>query len=550
MNPRSIAIAFVAFVSLMSWGSDAAGQRRVARLAIGGGELAAESGRGSWQGFRSDLSPEQRAAVGSDVTPEDYARARAALTEYESTYGRLPALRTDVPTRYPFYPQAGLHERDLFFNNFFDLDPGGGDAAILDWNCTGYTYDTHDGHDSNPRSFAFQDIGVPLNIRHIYAALPDGRDLFFNNFFDLDPGGGDAAILDWNCTGYTYDTHDGHDSNPRSFALIDAEDGNPDRSTTLTAKPANFVMIDHGGGQTGLYVHMRKKNSVAVSKGDMVVAGQTIGMTASSGFTDGPHLHFETWVDEVSVEPFSGKCNPGSSGFTKQLKFKRKTYLYDAGITHEDLSKLPDKKLPPEQLPSSGQFQTDDEFLNLWFDVRNLPADSTMKLVFRRPNGSVGFDTGIFAVGNTEFFRGSYWFQRWLTGDMRTITGTWKVELHINGKKLDTLPFEVLVKRDPKLNRAPVALKKVKFRKTPKAGTVPFCEIKHPLIVDDPDYDVVSYRYEWTVNGDVVRDVTIAAHSDALATDLFAKGDRLECTVTPTDGDLEAASKAVGSNVK
>ncbi len=79
---------------------------------------------------------------------------------------------------------------------------------------------------------------------------------------------------------------------------------------------------------------------------------------------------------------------------------------------------------------------------------------------------------------------------------------------------------------------------------------MPLCEIKHPLVTDHPDYDVVSYRYVWKVDDRVVRDVTIAAHSDALATDLFAKGDRLECTVTPTDGDLQAASKTVSATVK
>ncbi len=31
---------------------------------------------------------------------------------------------------------------------------------------------------------------------------------------------------------------------------------------------------------------------------------------------------------------------------------------------------------------------------------------------------------------------------------------------------------------------------------------------------------------------------------------LFAKGDRLECTVTPTDGELQAASKSVRSKVR
>ncbi len=493
-------VTVATLVMLLSGSGAASGQQSVTLRQVGAGELRSPNGGGRWQGFRPGPAPAERAAAGSDITPSDYARARAALAEYERTYRRLPALRTDIPNRYPFYPQAGKHESDLFFTNFADLDPAGGAGAIVDWDCTGYTYDTHHGTDSGVRSFAFQDVGVP-----IYAAL-DGR-------------------------------------------VIDTDDGNPDRNTALIDKPANYVMIDHGDGQTGLYWHMRR-NSVAVRKGDSVVAGQTIGMTASSGFSTGPHLHFETWEDGEWLEPFTGKCNPGTSGYTKQLKFKRKTYLWDAGITHEDLAKLPTKKLPPEQLPSSGQFQTDDEFLNIWFWVGNLPESSSMKLVFRRPNRSVAFDTGVFDMGNTDFLSATWWTQQWLANDMRTITGDWTVELHINRKKLATLPFTVLTKRDPKKNGAPAALKKVKFRRKPKAGVVPFCEISHSLILDDPDYDVVSYRYVWTVNNTVVRDVTIAAHADALAVDQFAKGDRLECTVTPSDGDLEAASKTVGSKVK
>ena len=136
---------------------------------------------------------------------------------------------------------------------------------------------------------------------------------------------------------------------------------------------ANYVIISHGGGQLSLYWHMRK-GSVAVKMGDDVVAGQSIGMTASSGYSTGPHLHFETWVKRVATEPFAGRCNPGASGFVKQLKFKRNTYLLDAGITHQELRTLTDDELPPEQLPSSGQFQTDDEWFYIWFLLQNLPA--------------------------------------------------------------------------------------------------------------------------------------------------------------------------------
>ncbi len=490
----------VVSLALVSPSGNAAGQHAARHRLIGSGELIVPDGRGRWQGYTSELSPEQRATLGSDITVAEYARVHAALDAYERTYGLPPATKTDISTRYPFYPQAGVHEGDLFFSGFVDLDPTQGDAAILDWNCTDYTYDGHQGHDSDVRSFAFQDIGVP-----IYAAL-DGR-------------------------------------------VVAAQDGNPDRSTTLTYKPANYVIISHGGGQLSLYWHMRK-GSVAVKMGDDVVAGQSIGMTASSGYSTGPHLHFETWVNRVTTEPFAGRCNPGASGFVKQLKFKRNTYLFDAGITHQELRTLPEDKLPPEQLPSSGQFQTDDEWLYIWFLLQNLPANSIQRVVFRRPNNSVALDTGARELGNIDSLHYSWWRQRWIVNGMRVFTGTWKLELHVNGKKLATMPYEVMTKRDADLNRAPVALKRVRFRNKPKAHRVPLCELKYPLVTDDPDYDVVSYRYVWKVDGRVVRDVTIAAHSDALATDLFTKGDRLECTVTPTDGAIQAASKSVRSKVR
>ena len=199
-------------------------------------------------------------------------------------------------------------------------------------------------------------------------------------------------------------------------------------------------------------------------------------------------------MNRVATEPFAGRCNPGASGFVKQLKFKRNTYLLDAGITHEELRTLPEDKLPPEQLPSSGQFQTDDEWLYIWFLLQNLPANSIQRVVFRRPNNSVALDTGARKLGNIEFSHQSWWRQRWIVNGMRVFTGTWKLELHVNGKKLATMPYEVMTKRDADLNRAPVALKRVRFRNKPKARRVPLCEIKYPLVTDDPDYDVVSYQ--------------------------------------------------------
>ena len=61
----------------------------------------------------------------------------------------------------------------------------------------------------------------------------------------------------------------------------------------------NRVVIDHGNGVRTLYGHLQ---NVAVHPGDLVQAGQEIGLSGSTGNSSGPHLHFGvqqqgTWVD-------------------------------------------------------------------------------------------------------------------------------------------------------------------------------------------------------------------------------------------------------------
>lgn len=101
----------------------------------------------------------------------------------------------------------------------------------------------------------------------------------------------------------------------------------------------NFVKIRHNGSFETLYAHM-SKFAKGVNVGTTVRQGQTIGYVGSTGYSTGPHLHYEIIKDGVHVNPMTVKL-PAISNLGKQDKEKFLKYrqIIDTGI--EQLSKNP-----------------------------------------------------------------------------------------------------------------------------------------------------------------------------------------------------------------
>lgn len=61
-----------------------------------------------------------------------------------------------------------------------------------------------------------------------------------------------------------------------------------------------YIVLDHGHGLISLYAHLR---SFSVELGDKIESGEKIGEIGMTGYTTGPHLHFEIHDNGVAVDP-------------------------------------------------------------------------------------------------------------------------------------------------------------------------------------------------------------------------------------------------------
>lgn len=71
-------------------------------------------------------------------------------------------------------------------------------------------------------------------------------------------------------------------------------------STGWNGGYGNIVQVDHGNGYTTFYAHC---SELKVTVGQKVKAGDVLGLIGNTGDSDGPHLHFEVWVNGRIIDP-------------------------------------------------------------------------------------------------------------------------------------------------------------------------------------------------------------------------------------------------------
>ena len=87
---------------------------------------------------------------------------------------------------------------------------------------------------------------------------------------------------------------------PTGTSVYAAAEGRVMRTGYDAAGYGNFVEVRHPNGMTSLYGHLSR---VDVASGTELAAGQRLGLVGSTGFSTGPHLHFEVKRGGVQVNP-------------------------------------------------------------------------------------------------------------------------------------------------------------------------------------------------------------------------------------------------------
>jgi murein DD-endopeptidase MepM/ murein hydrolase activator NlpD len=77
-------------------------------------------------------------------------------------------------------------------------------------------------------------------------------------------------------------------------------DGNVSYVGELNWGYGKHIIIDHGNNISTLYAHLSR---IDVTVGQKIAGGEVIGLMGNTGWSTGPHLHFEVRVYGIPVNP-------------------------------------------------------------------------------------------------------------------------------------------------------------------------------------------------------------------------------------------------------
>ena len=296
--------------------------------------------------------------------------------------------------------------------------------------------------------------GAPDRVPHTIANYVDQNPLYPNQ------------VRDWYCGTRSYDLangygHRGIDIMAFPFGwlkmdrdemiviaaaagtIVRKDDGNYDRncgtlSTVSTNAQPNAIYVRHDDGSVAWYLHFKRGSLTPKEVGETVVAGERLGTVGSSGFSTGPHLHFEVHrSDGALIDPYAGSCNTlnADSWWTQQPAYWQPAVVRNVvGTAAPQFSNC-----TSPDAPHAARAVTPGSPVYATTYLRDFLKDATVTLRILRPDGSVFSET---PVANTQGdYSASYWYLSFPM-PVDAPVGTWRFQAVLGSAVADT-PFYV-----------------------------------------------------------------------------------------------------------
>lgn len=281
-----------------------------------------------------------------------------------------------------------------------------------------------------------------------------------SNFVDLNPAGPNQ-LLDYNCGTRTYDLASGYDHAGIDFftwpfgwllmdqlaidivaaapgTIIGKQDGFDDHSCPNNySADWNAVYVQHADGTVAWYGHMTENSLTSKPVGATVAVGEFLGKVGSSGFSSGPHLHFENHSAVSSytiLEPFAGACRAGATLWAQQKPY------YDSAInllaTHSAPPDFHGTNCPNPiaETPNFDNAFTGGQTVYVAAYYRDQLGPQLTSFTVRRPDNSVQWQWQFRMSDATgdPYYSASYWYWTWVL-PANPPSGTWRVDAVYEG---------------------------------------------------------------------------------------------------------------------
>jgi murein DD-endopeptidase MepM/ murein hydrolase activator NlpD len=303
--------------------------------------------------------------------------------------------------------------------------------------------------------------GAPDFVPHTIANFVD-QNLAF-------PG----QVRDWNCGFRSYDLASGYNhagvdimSFPFAWTKMDRDetivvaaaggtilrkdDGHYDRNcgalgSVSTSLVPNALYIRHDDGSIAWYLHLKSGSLTPKQVGETVAAGERIATVGSSGFSTGPHLHFEVYAwNGRLVDPYAGACNAmnADSWWLQQPPY------WDFAIARLTVHAAPPtfSNCANPEAPATTSFVTPGSTIYPALYLRDFRVNASISVRILRPNGTEFMAATL--TNTQESYSASYWYYT-VPLPAGSSAGTWRLQAEAEGVVRETR-FQVVAAAPPR----------------------------------------------------------------------------------------------------